>query len=58
MGGAVRTNLFGGLRVNAYIVWPAYLVLDKSLKIKPGIQRRLDFLKAVRFGRYVLNELI
>ena len=42
----------------AYIVWAAHLVLDKSLRIKPVIQRRLDFLKAVRFGRYVLNGLV
>ena len=26
--------------------------------MKPVIQRRLEFLKAVRFGRYVLNELV
>ena len=28
------------------------------MKTKSVIQRRLDFLKAVRFGRYVLNELV
>ena len=44
--------------MSAYIVWAAYLFIDRSLKIKPVIQRRLDFLKAGRFGRYVLNELV
>ena len=41
------------------MVWAAYCVfLGTSLKIKAVVQRRLDFLKAVRFGRYVLNELV
>ena len=49
--------MFGGLHAKDYIVWAAY-DLDKSLKTKPVIQRRLEFLKTVRFGRYVLNELL
>ena len=51
-------DLFVGLLVPAYIVWAAHLFLDKSLEIKPVIQRRLYFSKAVRFGRYVLNGLV
>ena len=50
--------MFGGLRAKAYIVRAAYSFLDKSLKIKPVVQRRLEFLKAVRFVRYVLNGLV
>ena len=42
----------------AYIAWAAHLFSDKPLKINPVIQRRLDFLKAVRFERYVLNGLV
>ena len=42
--------------MKAYIVWAAYL--GKSLKTKYVIQRWLEFLKAVRFGRYILNELV
>ena len=45
-------------RLTQYIVWAAYLLLHKSLKQNPVIQRRLEFLKAVRFGRYVLNDLV
>ena len=30
----------------------------RSLEIKSVVQRRLEFLKAVRFGSYVLNELV
>ena len=51
-------NLFGGLRAKACIARVAHLFLDKSLKIKPVVQRRLEFLKAVRFGTYFLNELV
>ena len=50
--------MFVGLPVRAYIVWAAHLFLDKSLKTKYVIQRRLNFVKAVRFGRYVLNGLV
>ena len=35
-----------------------YSFLGKSLKIKSVVQRRLEFLKAVRFGRYVLNDFV
>ena len=44
--------------LKAYIVWAAYYFFGRSLKTKSVIQRRLEFLKAVRFGRYVLNELV
>jgi hypothetical protein len=50
--------LFVGLLTRAHIVWAAHLFIGKSLKIKSVVQRRLEFLKAVRFGRYVLNELV
>ena len=33
-------------------------LLSKSLKINSVAQYRLEFLKAVRFGRFVLNELV
>ena len=66
------TEMFCGILfvrplVRAYIVWAscegnkawaAHVFLDKSLRIKPVIQRRLNFLKAVRIGRYVLNGLV
>ena len=58
MGDTFGTNLFGGFRAKAYIVRAAYLFLDESLKIKPMVQRQLHFLRAVRFGRYFLNELV
>ena len=44
--------MFGGLHAKAYVVWAAYV-----LEIFEMIHR-LDFLKAVRFGRYVLNGLV
>ena len=44
--------------MRAYIVGAASLSSDNSLKIKPVVQRRLEFLKAVRFVRYVLNGLV
>ena len=50
--------MFDGFHAKAYIVWAAYRFSGKSLKTKSVIQRRLEFLKAVRFGRYVLNELV
>ena len=50
--------MFVGLLVRAYIVWATHLFLDESLKIEPVIQRRLEFWKAVRSGRYVLNGLV
>ena len=50
--------MFVGLLTRAHIVWAAYVFIGKSLKIKSVVQRRLEFLKAVRFGRYVLNELV
>ena len=50
--------MFVGFVTRAHIVRAAYVVSGKSLKIKSVVQRRLDFLKAVRFGRYVLNELV
>ena len=58
MGGTFETNLFVGFLTRAYIVGAAYLFLGKSLKIKSVVQCHLEFLKAVRFGRYVLNELV
>ena len=36
----------------------APLEIAKSLETRSVIQRQLDFLKAVRFGRCVLNELV
>ena len=42
----------------AYINIYIYMFLGKSLKTKSVIQRRLEFLKAVRFGMYVLKELV
>ena len=51
------TNLFVGLLTRACIVWAAYVFLGKSWKIKSVFQRRLEFMQAVRFGRYVLNGL-
>ena len=50
--------MFVGLLVRAHIVWAAHLFIGESLKIKSVVQRRLEFLKAVRFGRDVLNELV
>jgi len=47
-----------GLHVKAYIVLAAYLFSGKSLKTESVVQRRLEFLKAVRFGMYVLKELV
>ena len=41
-----------------YIVWLSYRLLATSLKTKSVIQRRLEFLKAVRFGRYILNDVV
>ena len=38
--------------------WAIHLFLGKSLKFKSVVQRRLEFLKAVRFGRHVLNGLV
>ena len=58
LGDTVQTNLFVGLLMRANIFWAAYVFLGKSLKIKSVRQRRLDFLKTVRFGRYVLNDLV
>ena len=52
------TNLFVGLHAKAYTVWAAYLFIGKPLKIKSVIHFRLEFLKAVRFGRYILNKLV
>ena len=40
------------------MVWAAYVFLGKSLKIKSVVQRRLEFLQAVRFGRYASNKLV
>ena len=40
------------------IIITAYPFVGKSFKIKSVVQRRLEFLKAVRFGRNVLNELV
>ena len=40
------------------VVWAAYAFLDKSLKIKSVVQRHLEFLKAGRFGRYLLNDIV
>ena len=40
------------------VVWAAYAFLDKSLKIKSVVQRHLEFLKAGRFGRYLLNGIV
>ena len=37
---------------------PHFVFLAKSLKTKSVIQRRLEFSKAVRFGRYFLSELV
>ena len=39
-----------------YIVWAAYVFPGKSLKTKSVIKRRLEFLKAVRFGRYLFKR--
>ena len=50
--------MFVGRLTRAYIVWAAYLFLGESLEIKTVVQRRLEFLNAVGFGRYVLNELV
>ena len=50
--------MFVGLLTRASIVRAAYSFLGKSLKIKSVVQRRLEFLKAVRLGRYILNELV
>ena len=50
--------MFVRLLTRAHIVWAAYLFIGKSLKIKLVVQRRLEFLKAVRFWRHVLNELV
>ena len=50
--------MFSGLPTRAYIVWAAYLFLGKSLKIRSAVQRRLEFLKAVRFERYVLDYFV
>ena len=35
-----------------------YKYYTKALKIKLVVQCRLDFLKAARFGRYILNRLV
>ena len=49
--------LFVGLHAKAYIVCAAYdNFFAKSLKTKSVIQRRLEFLKAIRFGRDVLDD--
>ena len=48
--------LLVGLLAKAYIIWAAYLFIAKSSKTKSVIQRRLEFLKAIRFGRYVLDD--
>ena len=58
LGGMFWTNLFAELLVRAYILWVAHWFLHKSLKIKPVIQRRLEPLQAIKFGRYVLNEIV
>ena len=58
MEGTFQTNLLGGPHAKAYIVWAAYSFSGKSLETKSVTQRRLDSLKAVRFGRYVSNELV
>ena len=58
LGCTFRTDLFVRRLVRAYIVWAIYLFLDTSLKTKYVIQRRLDFLQAVRFERYVSNKLV
>ena len=47
-----------GLHVKAYIVLAAYSFSGKSLKTESVVQHRLEFLKAVRFGMYVLKELV
>ena len=49
--------MFDGPPEKAYIVWGAYRLTGKSVKTNSVIQRRLEFLKAVRCRRYVLNEL-
>ena len=57
LGDSFYTYLFVGLLTRACIVWAAYVFLGKSWKIKSVVQRRLEFMQAVRFGRYVLNGL-
>ena len=51
-----RWFLFMELDTGAYIAWDAHSFSVKSLKTKSVIQRRLDLLNAVRFGRYVLDD--
>ena len=58
MGDTFSTALIVGLLTRAHIVWAAYSFLCKSLKIKYVVQRRLEFLKAVRFERYVIDDFV
>ena len=53
-----ETNLFVGLLTGTYILCAAYLFLGKFLKITSVVQHRLEFLKAVRFGRCVLDDFV
>ena len=63
---------FGRYVLNELVRWASYegshslgriyiyicIFVCKSLKIESVVQRRLEFLKAVRFGRYATNEFV
>ena len=46
---------FAGFMRGLTKLGPHIVFFGRSLNTKSVIQRRLEFLKAVRFGRYVLN---
>ena len=57
-GGDLKANNKESMPDQLFTQTPSKTHVAKSLKTTSVIQRRLDVLKAVRFGRYVLNELV